>query len=326
MTSPGVQLSRRAALALIIATVAGCGGTRAYQADRRLRMMVPNTPGGGYDITARTAVEITESLGITDRVPVFNVIGAGGSVAMARLMNESGNGELTVMMGLGVVGATVTSRSAARVSTATPIAGLIEEQEALMVRADAPYRTVEEFVAAWRADPGGLIVGGGSLPGGPDHLFPMQLARTLGIAPTAVRYVAYDGGGDLLPPLLNSEIAVASSSLGEYAEQVRSGQLRVLAVSGATRLADIDAPTLTESGVDLIFTNWRGVLAPPGIADDEREALIGIFTALHASAEWQAALVHNGWTDAFRTGDDFGTFLADQEALVTSTLAELGLA
>ncbi len=106
-------------MALIaVLLVAACGVTRGEEASglHRLRMMVPNSPGGGYDLTARTAVKVMEDDDITGRIEVFNVIGAGGTVAMARLMNEKGNGDLMMMMGLGVVGATYTNGSKSRVS------------------------------------------------------------------------------------------------------------------------------------------------------------------------------------------------------------------
>ncbi len=97
-------------------------------------MMVPNSPGGGYDLTARTAVKIMEDDDITGRVEVFNVIGAGGTVAMARLMNEKGNDDLMMTMGLGVVGATYTNGSKIKASDATAIAKLIEDPGASSFR------------------------------------------------------------------------------------------------------------------------------------------------------------------------------------------------
>src|SRR5918994_4461479 len=99
-------------IAVIIALlVTACGVTRGEEERgfHRLRMMVPNSPGGGYDLTARTAVKIMQEDEITGRIEVFNVIGAGGTVAMARLINEKGNGDLMMMMGLGVVGAVYTN-------------------------------------------------------------------------------------------------------------------------------------------------------------------------------------------------------------------------
>ena len=282
---------RRMVTGLVIAVVAAllvsaCGVTRGEEASglHRLRMMVPNSPGGGYDLTARTAVKIMEDDDITGRVEVFNVIGAGGTVAMARLMNEKGNGDLMMMMGLGVVGATYTNGSKARASDATALAKMVEEQEGILVPADSPFKTVQDFVAAWKADPASVTIGGGSSPGGPDHLFPMETAKAAGVDPAEVNFVSYDGGGDLLTALLGKKITVGTSGLGEFVDQIESGQLRVLAVSGSERVEDVDAPTLSEAGINLTFTNWRGILAPPGISDDDKQALVKVLEELHGTA------------------------------------------
>ncbi|MCV7353882.1 Bug family tripartite tricarboxylate transporter substrate binding protein [Mycolicibacterium fluoranthenivorans] len=316
-----------AVLLAVALLLTACGVTRGEQAGglHRLRMMVPNSPGGGYDLTARTAVKIMEDRDITGRVEVFNVIGAGGTVAMARLMNERGNGDLMMMMGLGVVGAVYTNGSSARASNATALAKMVEEQEGILVPADSPFKTVQDMVAAWKADPAKVTIGGGSSPGGPDHLFPMETARAVGVDPRKVNFITYDGGGDLLTALLGRKVAVGTSGLGEYVDQIEAGQVRVLAVSGTERVEGVDAPTLTEAGINLTFTNWRGVLAPPGISEDARQALVKVLEDLHATDAWKEALVRNGWSDAFMTGEKFEQFLKDQDQRVSSTLTGLGL-
>ncbi|ADT98982.1 Bug family tripartite tricarboxylate transporter substrate binding protein [Mycolicibacterium gilvum] len=312
--------------AVVTLLLCSCGVTRGEETGlHRLRMMVPNSPGGGYDLTARTAVKIMEDDEITGRVEVFNVIGAGGTVAMARLMNERGNGDLMMMMGLGVVGAVFTNGSTARASDATALAKVVEEQEGILVPADSPFQTVQDFVDAWKADPAKVTIGGGSNPGGPDHLFPMETAKAVGVDPTKVNFVSYDGGGDLLTALLGNKISAGTSGLGEYVDQIEAGQVRVLAVSGEERVEGVDAPTLKEAGIDLTFTNWRGVLAPPGISEEDRQALVRILEELHATEAWKEALVTNGWSDAFMTGQPFEDFLAEQDQRVESTLTDLGL-
>jgi putative tricarboxylic transport membrane protein len=102
--------------------------------------------------------------------------------------------------------------------------------------------------------------------------------------------------------------------------------LRVLATSGAEPLPTVDAPTLQESGVDLVFTNWRGVFAPPGVSDEIRQELTDLLVEMHDTEAWQEQLETNGWIDAFATGEEFATFLDEQENRVESTLKELGLA
>jgi putative tricarboxylic transport membrane protein len=229
-------------------------------------------------------------------------------------------------MGLGVVGAVFTNGSPATLADVTPIARLTEETEIVVVAEDSPYRTLDELVAAWKADPGGVPVGGGSSPGGPDHLAPMLIAQAIGLAPREVNYVAYDGGGELLAAILGSKVAFGVSGLGEYADQIAAGELRVLAISAGERVAGVDAPTLREAGVDVEFTNWRGVVAPPGLDEAGRAELVGLFTQLRETPEWTAALERNGWGDAFLTGQDFGAFLTAENDRVAEVLRGLGLA
>ncbi|MEV5184176.1 tripartite tricarboxylate transporter substrate binding protein [Streptomyces werraensis] len=290
-----------------------------------LRLMVPNTPGGGYDITARTAAKDAEDAGLTGSVEVFNLPGAGGTVGLTRLVNERGNGKLAMSMGLGVVGAVRSNHAPRTLADTTPIARLTEEQDVVVVAKDSPYRTIDDLVTAWKAAPGRLPVGGGSSPGGPDHLAPMLMARAVGIAPKDVNYIPFDGGGELLASILGSKVAFGVSGVGEYRDQIEAGELRLLAVTGPERVPGLDAPTLKESGYDVEFTNWRGVVAPPGLTDAERGKLVRLLEALHDSKEWQASMKRNGWDDAFLTGDEFAAFLAAEDVRVVSVLKELGL-
>ncbi|HEY5787473.1 MAG TPA: tripartite tricarboxylate transporter substrate binding protein [Microlunatus sp.] len=323
-----------AAGALLV--TAGCGatakqaepgaGTGAGQPLTGVRFMVPNTAGGGYDTTARAAAKVMDEIDVTKNVEVFNLAGAGGTVGLSRTVSEKGNGQLMMMMGLGVVGAQYTNKSEAKLDQTTPIAKLIEESGAIVVPKNSPYQTINDLVAAWKADPKAMAVGGGSSPGGPDHLLPMQLAQAVGIDPKEVNFVSYDGGGDLLPALLGGKIAFGASGFGEFLDQVEAGEVRVLAISGAERVDAIDAPTLTESGIDLVFTNWRGVVAPPEISDADKTALVGALTAMHGSPEWKEVLTKNGWTDAYLPADEFAPFLTEQTTAVEDTLKKLGLA
>ncbi|MGO4104216.1 Bug family tripartite tricarboxylate transporter substrate binding protein [Leifsonia sp. YAF41] len=292
---------------------------------KNLQVMVPNAPGSGYDVTGRAAVRVMDEIGITSGTEVTNLAGAGGTVGLARTLTEKGNANFLLVMGLGVVGAAYTNEGDATIAAATPIARLIEEAGAIFVPANSPYKTLDDLIVAWKADPAAFPVGGGSSPGGPDHLLPMQLADAVGIDASKVNYVAYDGGGELLPAVLGGKLQFAASGYGEFLEQVKSGDLRVLAVTSEERVPVIDAPTLTEEGVDLVFTNWRGLLAAPGLSKTEQARLVTAVTEMHDSKEWAKVLKDNGWTDAFLTGDAFESFLTEQDSRVSTVLTNLGL-
>ncbi|PXY31433.1 Bug family tripartite tricarboxylate transporter substrate binding protein [Prauserella muralis] len=328
MKNPKAWLSvlGAALLVLVVPPLAGSEGDESGSQVPGLRIMVPNTPGGGYDITARTAAKTIEDNGLNGTTEVFNLPGAGGTVGLGRLVGERGNGKLIMSMGLGVVGSVYTNSSPASLQDTTPIAKLTEEADIIVVGKDSPYRNIEQLIEAWKADPRGLAVGGGSSPGGPDHLAPMLTAEALGISPKDVQYVSYDGGGELMASILGGKVAFGVSGIGETRDQIEAGELRALAVTSPERVPGIDAPTLQESGVDVSFTNWRGIVAPPGLSKQDRDKLVTMFTALHDTRQWKDALRRNGWSDAFQTGEQFGAFLSSENDRVVSVLKELGLA
>lgn len=135
----------------------------------------------------------------------------------------------------------------------------------------------------------------------------------------------FDGGGELLASILGNKVGFGVSGLGEYRDQIEAGELRLLAVTGPKRVPGLDAPTLREAGLDTEFTNWRGIVAPPGLSDAERDKLTGLIRELHASKQWKESMKKNGWDDAFLAGDPFGDFLDEQDRRVATVLKELGL-
>jgi putative tricarboxylic transport membrane protein len=290
-----------------------------------LRFMVPNSTGSGYDTTARAVAAAMEDEDIATGVEVFNAEGAGGTVGLQRLVNEEGNADMLMQMGLGVVGAQFSNQSEATLDQTTPVAKLIEEAEAIVVPGDSPFQSLDDLVEAWKADPGNTPVGGASNPGGPDHLTPMLLAQEVGVTPADVNYVAYDGGGELLAGILGDDVKFAATGIGEVAESAAAGDVRILAVTTDEPVEGVDAPTLKDEGVDLTFTNWRGIVAAPDISDEEQQRFIDAVTKMHDSDAWKKVLEDQGWTDSFVTGTEFSDFLGSESDRVEGVLSELGL-
>jgi putative tricarboxylic transport membrane protein len=308
-----------------LATLAGCAGTVVQPGDlSRLRMMVPASPGGGWDTTARTLQRVIQQAGVARNVQVFNVEGAGGTIGLGQLAREDDDA-LLMMMGLVMVGAIDTNDSSTRLDDVTPIAQLIAETELIVVPAESPYPDLAAFVEAWAADPRGTPIAGGSA-GGTDQILAGLLAQAAGIDPKQVNYIPYSGGGESLAALLGNQVAAGISGTADYGEQVTSGTLKGLAVSTAERSGQVpDVPTIVESGFDVEVTNWRGLMARPGMSDEARQDLIALVQDAHDSDEWAEALENNGWLDTFQTGDEYGDFLAEEETRVRQVLTEIGL-
>ncbi len=109
-------------------------------------------------------------------------------------------------------------------------------------------------------------------------------------------------------------------------ESAAAGDVRILAVTSEEPVEGVDAPTLTDEGVDLTFTNWRGIVAAPGISEEDTQRLVDAIEEMHGSDAWQQVLEDQGWADAFLTGDEFADFLDAETERVQSVMAELGLA
>jgi putative tricarboxylic transport membrane protein len=325
-----MSVSRRSFLAGTVAVpvlgaLAGCAGTVVQPGDlSRLRIMAPASPGGGWDSTARVMQRVIQSSGLARNVQVFNVEGAGGVIGLGQLAREDDDA-LLMMMGLVMVGAVDTNDSSTRLTDVTPIARLIGETELIVAAADAPFDDIDGFVEAWAADPSGTPIAGGSA-GGTDQILAGLLAAAAGIDPSQINYIPYSGGGESLSALLGGQVSAGISGTADYGPQVQSGDLVGLAVSTAERSDQVpDVPTLIESGFDVEVTNWRGLMARPGMSTGAREDLTQLVVDAHDSDEWQEALENNGWLDLLLTGDEYGEFLAEEETRVREILVEIGL-
>ncbi|MEV4383459.1 tripartite tricarboxylate transporter substrate-binding protein [Streptosporangium sp. NPDC049644] len=310
-----------AVLSLAALTACGSGGSSGTSA---LRIMAPASPGGGWDQTSRVAGEVLKSAVPSRKVEIYNVPGAGGTIGLAQLAGEKGNGNLLMTMGLVMVGAVEQNKSKVTLADTTPIAKLTEEYEIVVVPAGSPYQTLADLTAAWKADPAKIAIAGGSA-GGTDHIVAGLMAKAAGIDPKQVNYIAHSGGGEALNALLGEKVAAGISGIGEFAEHVKSGKLRALGVSSPARLGNVDAPTLKEGGLDVELANWRGFVAPGGLDDGTKQELTELVTKMHDSPAWKDAVIKNGWADVFQTGRPFADFLAAEQTKVKAVIAEMGL-
>jgi putative tricarboxylic transport membrane protein len=324
-----------AAATMLALAVAGCGnkagdsgGSAANWPQRDLRIMAPADPGGGWDTTARVMGQtLAKSKAIDKGVEVYNVPGAGGTIGLSQLTSKhAGKSNELMVMGLVMLGAIETNKSPVDLSKTTPIAALTTEPEAIVVRSQSKYKTMQQLVDDMKSDPAKISFGGGSA-GGTDQILVGLVAKAAGVDPSKPKYVAYSGGGEATQSILSGSVDAGVSGVSEFADQVDAGKMRVLAVSTAKPIpvAGKQAKTLKEQGLDVEITNWRGVVAPPEIKPAERDAAIKAITKLHDSPEWKAALEKNGWTDFFKPGDEFRSYMDSESKRVKAVLGDIGL-
>ncbi|MDG3579478.1 tripartite tricarboxylate transporter substrate binding protein [Rhizobium sp. YJ-22] len=303
--------------------MAGAIALPAYAADYTI--IAPANPGGGWDQTARSLQTVMQQEGISGNVQVQNVPGAGGTIGLAQFASQSaGNPNALIVGGYVMVGAILTNKAPVTLKDVTPIARLTGEYEAIVVPASSPFQSMADLVAALKADPGAVSWAGGSA-GGTDHIAVGQIAKAAGVDPTKINYIAFSGGGEALAAILGSQVSAGISGYGEFESQVKSGTLRLLAITSDKRIDGIDAPTLKESGIDVVVENWRMIAAAPGLSDEQKAAVSADIEKLAKSAGWQETLKTKGWQDTYLAGPAFEEQLAKDISATEATLKAIGL-
>jgi putative tricarboxylic transport membrane protein len=313
-----------AALLLALGVYSNFASTPALALDE-LRIIAPAAPGGGWDQTARAMQEAVQTAGAAKSVTVENVPGAGGTVGLAQLASqEAGKDNVLMVNGLVMVGAILTNKSAVTLENTTPIARLTGEYEIIVVPGSSEIKTLADLVAKLKADPGSVAWGGGSA-GGTDHILAGLIAKAAGADVSKLNYVPFSGGGEALAAVMGGHVVAGISGYSEWEGQIKSGELRALAISAPERVSGIDAPTLKEQGVDVDLANWRAIVAPPGINDDQKKALLATVDAAVKSDSWKKTLAAKNWTDLYLAGDEFSKLIAAENARVTEVLKGIGL-
>lgn len=309
--------------ALLGAAFAAALAVPAFAQDYTI--MAPANPGGGWDSTARAMQEVMQAEGIAASVEVINVPGAGGTVGLAQFAADSaGDPTKLIVGGYVMVGAILTNASPVTLADVTPIARLTGDTQAIVVPAASDIQTLGDLVEKMKADPGAVSWAGGSA-GGVDHITVGLLAKAAGIDPTKINYVAFSGGGEAMAAILGNQVTAGISSIGEFSEQVKAGTMRLLAISSADRLPGVDAPTIKESGFDVVVQNWRMVAAAPGLSDEQKAKVAADIEKLNASAGWTAMLESKGWSNTYLAGDAFTQQLAADTAATEAVLRDIGL-
>ena len=314
------------AVVLVVVTVSRGGPSDAAKdtlGGKQLKIMAPADPGGGWDSTARAMQAALED--IVGRSEVYNVTGAGGTIGLSQFVNYEGQSNQLMVMGLVMVGAIAANEPEVTLEDVTPIAELVNEEQLIVVPKGSPLKDVGDLEAAMRKDIDKVAWAGGSA-GGAEQILAGLIAKDLGEKPSDVNYIAHSGGGEAIATLLSRKDTVGVSSVSEFRPQIEAGKLRPIAVASADRIDQMkDTPTLKESGIGVEVTNWRGVVAPPGITAEQRAGLEDIIVRMTRSKSWKETLQREGWKSVVLVGDEFDEFLNAEIERVTGVVDDLGI-
>jgi len=312
-----------AVAALSLGAPAFAGG---HQVVDSIHFLIPGGAGGGWDGTARGTGEALAAAGLVGSTSYENMSGGGGGKAIGYLIENAESNHGTLMVNsTPIVIRSLTGVFPQSFRDLTLVAGTIGDYAALVVPSDSDIADVNGLIDAFNADPSGVAVGGGSVPGGMDHLVAAMVFQAGGADPVAMKYVPYDGGGATMAGLLSGEVQAVSTGFSEAVELAKAGEVRIIGVTADERVeAYAEAPTMLEQGLDTTFVNWRGFFAAPGLPEDKLTAYQDAIAKMYDTPEWEEVRARNGWVNIHNPGAEFESFLEDQEKVIGDLMRQLG--
>jgi len=312
---------------LVVTTGSYKGQTKWWYKDvkplKNIDWTIPANPGG-YSLTADAIADTLKAEGLLTSASSVYKPGAGGAVGLGAFQEIKGKPEAAMITGIAMTGGLYSNKSKLNLLDSTPIAKILREYDGIVVPASSKYRTLKQLMDDLIAKPNSVAIAGGN-KGGIDHQVIGLLAQKASVDPTKLNYVVYSGGPEVITSLLSGATQVGISGALDFAPYVTSGKLRYLGVSSAKPLTGIKAKTFTQQGYDLVYGNWRGIMAPADLPKDDYLNFVKVIDIMHVSPSWAAQLKKNNWDNEFAGGLAFKAFLEKHIPEINTVMKGLGI-
>lgn len=295
-----------------------------FKPNKPIEVVVHTGPGGGSDLFARAIAELLqkEKL-VSQRLQVVNKSGGGSAVAMSYLAEKKADTHtIGFFTGVWVTNPLTTAEANVTLKELTPIVRLVLEPAVIVVRADSPYRDMKDFIEAAKKSPNQLRQAGGSVTSR-DNLVRLLIQKATG---TQWTFISFPSGGERLSNLLGGHVQMMVIEPQEAGEQIRAGNLRVIASLTETRLNSLlQIPTIKEQGIYVpLIPQARGVVAPPAAPRGVVQYWEGVFDGFVKTTTWRSYVEQNQFEDGYLQGPALNKFFDDLTLQMRQVLVEAG--
>ena len=321
-----MSLLRRGLLGLGLSLLAGAALAQNYP-DRPITLVVPWGAGGGTDAVARMLTSLMEK-DLGQPVNVVNRTGGSGVVGHSAIANAAPDGYTIGLITVEITMMHHQKLTELNPTSYTPIALVNLDPAGFQVRADSPYKTMTDVVAAIKAAPPGKLKASGTGQGGIWHLALAGFLRDARIDPAAVPWVPSNGAAPGLQDLVAGGVEFAPVSLPEARSLIDAGKVRSLAVMAKDRAALFpNVPTLKEAtGSDFTTGAWRGIAAPKGLPPAVAAKLEASVRKAYDSKDYKDFMAQRGFGLLWGNGREFAAFMAKADADMKAVMTAVGLA
>ncbi|HZT64074.1 MAG TPA: tripartite tricarboxylate transporter substrate binding protein [Burkholderiales bacterium] len=308
-----------------IAVLPQTGLAQGYKPSRTVELVVHTGPGGGSDVLARALAVMAEREKLLPvRMIVVNKPGGNSAVAAAYLSEKRGDpNTIGLFTGVWLQTPLVMQEAKVTLRDLTPIARLVLEPAVIAVKADAPYKTLADFIDAAKKNPGKLKQSGGSNTSR-DNVVRQLLQKSTG---AQWAFISFPGGGERIAALIGGHVDIMVIEPEEAGEHIRAGNMRVLAQVSGHRLPGFpNAPTLKEAGFDVpVVPQVRGMVAPPGIPAANVAYWEDFCRRLTRTASWQKYIADNQFEDGYQNAADLTKFYDEFTGRMRDILKDAGV-
>lgn len=326
------------ALVMMVALFTACAGDdvdvngeeATFPTEKTVEIIAPANPGGGWDSTARALQKvITENNLAGDvNVVVTNQPGGKGSVAWNALIEEGNAHKVSMDSSYIYLNSMLGIEDAPTIKDVTPIATLTNEWIGVFVSADSPYNTINELLEATKQDPASVQFAVAPGKGNDDHLATLTAAKAYGIDIAEFdKHIVATDTSELLTGIIGGFYDACFTGALEGLEFVASGDIKCLGITSNERYEGefSDIPTLQEQGIDVVFPHWRGLLAAPGMTEEEIQWWNDVIEAAIATDDWKQILENNEWVNYYRNSEDTKALWEEEIVLYESLVEAAGL-
>jgi putative tricarboxylic transport membrane protein len=316
---------------LLAVTVAFAAAAAAGPLDKP-ECIAPAKPGGGFDLTCKLAQGgLMNGKFIIDPMRVTYMPGGIGAVAYNAVVAQrpAENNTIVAFSGGSLLNLAQGKFGRYNENDVRWLSGVGTDYGAVIVTKDSPFKSLKDLMAAVKADPSKVVFGAGGTVGSQDWMKAALIAKAAGIDYKAMRFVAFEGGGEASTALQGGHIHVYSGDASEVAEKIAAGApFRVLAVMADKRLPGVlsSVPTAREQGFDLEWPIIRGFYMGPKVADADYKAWVDTFNKMMATKEWDKLREERGLFPFAMTGAELDAYVKKQVANYKKLASDFGLA
>jgi tripartite-type tricarboxylate transporter receptor subunit TctC len=286
-----------------------------------IEIVVPFPAGGVTDVVAR-AFAATAPKYFPGQFIVINKPGASGTIGMGEVMRAKPDGYKLVMLVPEVLIAPRLGIGNVRYQDLTLLARFTDEPATVTVRTDSPWKTLEEFMAYAKANPGKISVGTSAVA----SIYNVAIAAINDRANVKLTHIAYQGEAPAVMGLLSDQIEATTVSFTPTAQHIAAGKLRVLGVMADKRAKQYpNVPTLKERGINASFSVWRAIGGPKGLAPEVVSKLNDVFKKVAADPDFQTMLNKQSVDVVFQDGPTFASALAREDAELSGLLPKMDM-